>query len=684
MAEPRRFTKPLSRTRVDNRAAQLFSEVRQHLASVRGSLSHTARSPTNGEAVRVTKIAFRGYQRLIDTSCNTNGKMIAFVGPNEAGKTTLLRALDWFSNGQSLPARAASSRNPASPEEEVVSVTFWLQPEDVKAISDLGLAEMPKYFHRGRTADGKYYSTLLPMAGKRSSAPFSEARSQYLSARDLEEDPDPDPDESEPNLRLYDSTVLQSLENPDGTWNEAWDQDFNLALDRLRGMGHETAAVSLETVRDALKSPHPDAAARGILRSRIPQFALFSDADRSLASSYDLEDEDLRDNPPAALANLAWVANLDIDLLWQNIQEGNARRIATSERRANENLRERLGSKWTQRPLDVHFNVSGTELQIQIYETDEHGEVTPFHERSDGLRSFIALVAFLARHDFQTPPVLLVDEAEMHLHYDAQADLVEVLAKDVSATQVFYTTHSPGCLPRDLGTGVRLVSPVAESPDESRIRNDFWTSSGPGFTPLLFAMGAGAAAFSAFRRAVLTEGAGDMILLPSLIRLATGLDDLNYQVAPGIANYHGSGLELEEVAARVVYVVDGDEGGDDHLGRLKDMGIGDSRIFQLEKPWAVEDLIEPSIYLSTVNAFLELAGHNFRISIENLATSKSISKQVEDWCKDRGIRAPGKTIIATHLVDDQGILALAPGAKELLIRLHHEFEAAFSAAPSSL
>ena len=35
--------------------------------------------------VRVSRIAFTGYQRLADTNCNTDGKMIAFLGANEAG-----------------------------------------------------------------------------------------------------------------------------------------------------------------------------------------------------------------------------------------------------------------------------------------------------------------------------------------------------------------------------------------------------------------------------------------------------------------------------------------------------------------------------------------------------------------------------------------------------------------------
>ena len=629
--------------------------------------------------MRVTRIAFRGYQRLVETSCSTAGKMIAFLGPNEAGKTTVLRALDWFSNGDELPAASHSSTRPPSPDEAVVEVTYWLDDDDLKSIAELGLAELPKFYRRVRRADGKLVSNLEPLRGTRDPAPFESARSLFAAA--LASEPEVDPDESEPNLAASQDLVLQMLENRDGDWREEWDDDFRAALERLEGIGREDASGALTQVRELLSSQHPDATARARLGERIPHFALFSDEDRRLQSSYDLSDDSLRADPPSALANLAWVADLDLDELWTDIQADNQRKVGTAERRANERLDERLSTRWSQRDLDVIFNVSGSQLQLQIYEAGDEGAVTPVDERSDGLKTFIALVAFLARHDFTMPPVLLVDEAETHLHYDAQADLVEVLTRDVDATQVFYTTHSPGCLPRDLGTGVRLVAPVDGRPDESRLRNDFWTSGSPGFTPLLFAMGAGAAAFSAFRRAVLTEGAGDMILLPSLLRLATGKDDLDFQVAPGIANYHGTGLELEEVAARVVYLVDGDGGGDDHKRRLLEMAVPEDRILQFEPPSAIEDYVHPDRYLALVNDLLRVAGHNVSIALDDLDRSVSIGKAVELWCEECDISPPGKTVVAAQLIDDPQSLLLADGAKEALVALHARIQRALGAKP---
>lgn len=154
-------------------------------------------------------------------------------------------------------------------------------------------------------------------------------------------------------------------------------------------------------------------------------------------------------------------------------------------------------------------------------------------ERSDGLRQYVSLLAFATLEKTEQPPILLIDEAEAHLHYDAQADLVQMFARQELATKVIYTTHSVGCLPEDLGTGVRLVE--MNSPTTSIIRNWFWETDEPGFSPLLFGIGAKALAFMPVRFALITEGATDIILLPTLFREATGKSSLGFQVVPGLS-----------------------------------------------------------------------------------------------------------------------------------------------------
>ncbi|WP_323792204.1 hypothetical protein [Nocardioides sp.] len=250
-----------------------------------------------------------------------------------------------------------------------------------------------------------------------------------------------------------------------------------------------------------------------------------------------------------------------------------------------------------------------------------------------------------------------------------------MLLKNVNATQVFYTTHSPGCLPTDLGTSIRLLSKNQQQHDSSNLKADFWTNEEPGFAPLLYAMGASAAAFSVCRRAVLSEGPADMVLLPTLIRMATGKSDLNYQIAPGLSNAHAYGMHMEEIAAKVVYLTDGDGGGDKHRNALISAGVRKERVFHLPKGLASEDLIQHQQYVDVVTPMLRPSR---KVALEDLADGQPIAKSLQDWGRREGIKTPGHVAVAYAILKQGDAIRLTATAKRALVKLDSEFNNAFS------
>lgn len=654
--------------------------------------------------MRCIRVEFNGFKRLAQTACNTDGKLIAFLGPNEAGKSSVLQGLEWLSSPSGELPEPSRNRSMGSADLRgpVVRAVFALNDADRAAVIHLPAVGQPRRFTMARHASGELRTGIEP-ALTRNPEPFAAAQQGLTRLKDVAH--------IDAEVTAWWQLVQEVTANTEASWSDDLEARFDAFLGWLRtpsaqpdpdsdpdraspdhdadnasaevtdpgevNAERERLAAQLETVRGILQEEHPSDVARKILLDRAPRFALFTEADRDLRFSYNIADETVRANPPRALLNLLGVAGLDLSQLWASISSGDVGRARTAERNANRQLEQRLGSRWRQEQISVSLNVSDTMLEVLVVEGGDDGADTPITERSDGLRIFIALVAFLAWNGFEHAPILLIDEIETHLHYDAQADLLEVLATDVDASQVFYTTHSPGCLPRDLGTGVRLVAPSPTRRDASSLRNDFWSGAQPGFTPLLFAMGAGAAAFSAFRRAVLTEGAADMILLPSLLRLATGLSDLDYQIAPGLANYHGSGLELEETAARVVYLVDGDAGGRKHQERLQMMGIDDARVFALEDEHATEDYVDPARYLEVVNA-LFASNSGPRVQLTDLQHSMPISTALKKWATAAGVDTPSKTAVASVLVAEPETLRLTPTGAAFLTGLHNEITAALT------
>ena len=488
-------------------------------------------------------------------------------------------------------------------------------------------------------------------------------------------------DDSVETAAQWASTVEGALADPDENWpDDVAEVADNLIkwleevppTSRSGKPRHAQAADALRTVRDIATSKHPRDVGRERIRKRVPTFVLFEEEDRALATVHAINEEAQRENLQPSLRNLLKIADLDIHRLWGYIESNDDSNQESYIDEANENLEEFYRQAWNQANVAVRLKVDARRLEIRLKELGRKGAVTNIEERSDGLRTFIALSAFLAAQHLTVPPILLIDEAETHLHYDAQADLVGVLLKNVEATQVFYTTHSPGCLPTDLGTSIRLLSKNRDQHDASTLKADFWTNQEPGFAPLLYAMGASAAAFSVCRRAVLSEGPADMVLLPTLIRLATGKPDLNYQIAPGLSNAHAYDMKVEEVAAKVVYLADGDAGGDKHQSALLKAQVEKDRIFRLPKGQATEDLIDRDLYIEVVNDMLDGA----TVTAADLNDGQPIAKSLQDWGRRNKVKVPGHVAVAYAVLRREDI-RLTPAAKTALIKLDDQFNAAF-------
>lgn len=644
------------------------------------------------------KVRFDGYKRLSATSCNTDTHLLAFVGPNEAGKTSLLDALVWLTRPNASPlAPKDHARGRDLPDDHVVvSATYELDRDDKKLIDGLAVAEESTGFRLERRVDGGGGSDALPIP-RRDPAPFQDlgrliarakkflARQIEAAARAVDEEELADDEVSRlPRPAEWLDAVTEASGDPE---SEGWSEDVNEAAELLAvwldavaptsrtGKSRDSRLASaIRHVRDIAHDKHPRVAAREVLLPRVPRFVQFTEEHRRLERVHVINDDEARDNLAPALANLLHIAGLDLELLWRHIEHEDGSSVESDIETANLKLRDFFEQAWNQSKVAVRLKLNANRLELWLIELDNAGKVTDIEERSDGLLMFVALAAFVASQRLAVPPILLVDEAETHLHFDAQADLVGVLLKQVDATQIFYSTHSPGCLPTDLGTGIRLVQRGKDDRGISRIHSDFWTNQAPGFAPLLYAMGASAAAFSACRLAVLAEGAADMVLLPTLIRKATGLDDLPYQIAPGLANAHAYGMNVEEVAAKVVYLTDGDDQGATYRSQLKEAEVPGNRIFALPNTMASEDLVSRSFFIRVVNTLLP---EGVEITDADLPRGMPIAKALDDWTKTRG-QSLGHVAIAYGIINNRKDITFAPRAEAALRRLHDRFMGAFN------
>ena len=113
--------------------------------------------------MRVSRIEFKGFRRLAATATNFDGPLTAFVGFNEAGKTTILHALAWFTEGGAIsPIDYNRSRQPTSDDTPIVKVYFELDDSDRESFAHIAMDNRPTTLVLNRNRDGERYRKLMP------------------------------------------------------------------------------------------------------------------------------------------------------------------------------------------------------------------------------------------------------------------------------------------------------------------------------------------------------------------------------------------------------------------------------------------------------------------------------------------------------------------------------------------
>lgn len=257
-----------------------------------------------------------------------------------------------------------------------------------------------------------------------------------------------------------------------------------------------------------------------------------------------------------------------------------------------------------------------------------------------------------------------------------------MLSRQQQAAQVIYTTHSAGCLPQDLGTGVRLVEPN-EDQERSGVENWPWQKA-QGFGPLLLGMGASTLAFVPTRAALIGEGGSEIVLLPTLIREAVGLETLNFQVAPGAAEASRDAIaHIDLQGSKVAWLVDGDKGGADNRRNVGSSNIPAERILILGgegSDLTTEDLVQADVFVEAVNEELRRSyGEDAARLVAGNVSSPGRWRNLEAWCEAEGLAVPNKGAVAHRIADQRHMRPLVAAEHvDTLRALHTELAHLFS------
>jgi predicted ATP-dependent endonuclease of OLD family len=572
----------------------------------------------------LVSVSVTGWRRFAkQTTLQTNGKLVSILGPNEAGKSSLLQAIRFLDSSDE--AAFSDVARDSNPDDLSIVGYFYLTPEEL-----LGARlDRPTRLVLTKKRSGPATIDLDPEPPERNLEPRANSKEQI--DRTLHNEKFVQAVDNELYEKL--TTLSESL----STRNETLSGDVMLSMADVADLLTKVQLIRFPKYVQALsetlnnnveveRAPTPNEIAYDFLESRTPDILMFGPDERDLREEYSFEE--LATGIPVALENLSSVAKLDIADLIAAVGRDDAAHIETIRAKANRSLREEFDKVWSQSGVHATISIKGQSLSILI--ENDRDEFTALAERSDGFRQFVALQTFTMK-ERSHKPILLIDEAELHLHYDAQADLVQMLSRQQVSNKIIYTTHSAGCLPEDLGNGVRLVHRLDHGKSESRVINRFWGATEPGFSPLLIGMGASTLAFFPTRRALLVEGETEMLLLPTMLREALDEEALGFQVIPGLSRANKAHLlETKEDAKKVAYLVDGDAGGSDIRRQLLKSDLPATSIFSLPItrgiPRTLEDFISTDILVRATNQLIgKFSPGCAPISSKDIARSGRIS-----------------------------------------------------------
>jgi len=407
----------------------------------------------------LTHLTVQFFRNFVDPqTIAIEDDLTVFLGKNESGKTTILRALHRL--------------NPANPDDGVFDLRAeyprWRLAPDRRNNPDiLDLEPISAAFSLDE-ADCIYLADFLPAkppVGAICTAARSYANKRRIELRaDLREVVADVAAQTDVNGLALDA--LLALETVDAVIELA------TGLAKQNKVGHDAAARSTalssfaSAVRDRaylVGGADLDAAATAALWERVPRFFYFSSYE-NLPGECDLTNLAGKIAAGAAItpqertvvALLAHADEQPKDFLHEDYDSRKAELQAASA-----DLSRRAFEYWGQnRDLTVVFDTDNVRvgvdakragvdamhriLKIQLRDC-RHGDIeTNFEARSAGFRWFFSFfAAFSEYQDSADRLIMLLDEPGTSLHGEAQRDFVRFVSDELAASkQTLYTTHS--------------------------------------------------------------------------------------------------------------------------------------------------------------------------------------------------------------------------------------------------
>ncbi|MEQ5840110.1 AAA family ATPase [Paraburkholderia acidicola] len=524
---------------------------------------------TGDTAMRLNRARVSLYRSIIDTGWfDIEGAKTIMVGPNEAGKTAVLQALQQVNPPSGIPKFDALRDYPRSKYNDittqrvdpktvmVVQVEFDLDDDDRASLPES--MRSAKYL-RGRRLDNTAWEDLSDAPQVPTYAAIEKDLTRLCTHIDSRVEATT-PGEPAPSAGLRAITIgwtsSTTIDGERAAALKAWLDKALLLIDE----SNETEEKRYDGIVAAAKIHLDRAAALAVLEKRVPIFVLFNNYFRvkpliqldHLAQrlSTNVLDDTQYDYGNVCLLKLLGFTVHELSDLGKaaappannpaalQIYRDQLDKRSYQLNAASVQLTDEIRSVW--RPREGRAEADKLRIQadgqyLKVVVEDDLGVEIELHQRSEGFQWLVSffVVFFAEAAGKHRNAILLLDEPGLSLHGLKQREFRSTLSRLSESNQAIYTTHSPFLVGPDELDLVRVVE-MTDRKTGTKVHTTVASGDPAALLPLQEALGYDLAQslFTQERNLVL-EGLTDYWYVEATAALlhAAGLISLNEKIA---------------------------------------------------------------------------------------------------------------------------------------------------------
>jgi predicted ATPase len=520
--------------------------------------------------MQAKRFRVQNFRNIDDSGWVTLDQVTAFVGRNESGKTTLLKAFHKFNPATDEPYDAMREfprdrymrdyvgRGSKGGDWPVCSVAFALSDElkaDIAALLPPG-QNPPAEAIATRYYDGSIAIEYEPALAELPLPPEPVLAGLKAFASGARRLAAPAPEQEEATAATRNALAQWATQGQDqlkataDLRNDAGAKVLARLKAEAESKSNPQTAELVEALHEAI-DPVLGAAKAGPLLPKIGElvedalpvliyFENYGVLDSAIYLPRFLEDLQRDPNNPRSRTINAMFKHVALDAKdiaslgteearaqRQNGQQPNAETVAKDQRRkeerairlnsASNDISTRFSDWWSQRRHKIRYHADGDYFRIWVADDRRPDVEIELEARSKGFQWFFSfyLVFLVESEEGHKDAILLLDEPGMNLHPTAQQELLGFFERLAEKNQLVYTTHSPFLVD---GEHIYRVRPVTEdNTGHSRISADTWPRDRETIFPLQAAAGyAMLRGLFQHKKNVLVEGMSDYYYLHAL------------------------------------------------------------------------------------------------------------------------------------------------------------------------